>query len=135
MKPVFQINKGDCCFQACVASLLELPIECVPDVAGDAEWLSVMNSWIAGFGLGLIEVEIDRKEPFLYPMPSGILLIVSGKTIRHESLLHSVVAMANAGGMDFKYIHDPHPKGTFLTTPMNLTFIVKLDPAINILHV
>ena len=135
MKPVFQTVlpdesnplKGNC-FASCIASLLEMPLESVPHVMEYEDWRERTNDWLAGFGLGSVEVAINTEEACLYPIPAGMFVIVTGNTVRHESRLHSVVAKTLNGGCTWEYLHDPHPSGDFLTTATHLMWILKLDP-------
>jgi hypothetical protein len=136
MKPVDQTilptegvpMRGNC-FAACLASLLELPLEEVPHVMEHDNWRERTNEWLATLGLGLIEVRIDVEEPALFLLPQNMWLIATGTTRRHESRLHSVVGQSIAGGCMWQYVHDPHPDKTFLTRASHLMWLVPLDPA------
>ena len=136
MKPVFQTLfpeegnplRGNC-FASCIASLIEMPLESVPHVMEHGDWRERTNAWLAEFGLGTVEVLIDTEgEASLYPLPPGMFVIVTGRTERHESRLHSVVAKTIKGGCQWEYLHDPHPNGGFLVTATHLMWIVQLNP-------
>lgn len=101
MKPVNQTIYGTpCgnCFAACVASILELELEEVPNfVAAEKNWFDVLNAFMASFRL--YPLFLQGKSAFT---PLGNY-IVSGKSPRDPKILHSVVY--NSGVM----VHDPHP--------------------------
>lgn len=135
MKPVAQSIlptedaplKGNC-FAACLASLLELPLGAVPHVMEHPDWRERTNAWLAGMALATVEVCIDTEDAVLFPLPPGMLLIVTGRTGRHPERLHSVIGRTLAGGATWEYLHDPHPAGTFLTHAVCLMWVVPLDP-------
>lgn len=135
MKPVMQTIfpeennpfKGNC-FSSCLASVLELPLEKVPHVMEYANWLERTNEWLATLHMGAVEVSIDTDEACLYPLPPGMIVIVTGKTSRHETRLHSVVARTLKGGCTWEYIHDPHPDGGFLKVATHVMWLAHLDP-------
>jgi hypothetical protein len=120
--------KGNC-FAACLASVLELPLDDVPHVMHHEDWRERTNAWLASRGMGTIEVSLETEEPALYPVPPGMLVIVSGRTVRHPERLHAVVARTVAGGCQWEYLHDPHPAGGFLIQATHLMWVVPLDPA------
>lgn len=118
------------CFAACLASLLELPLEDVPHVMEHGDWRERTNAWLAGrFGLGAVEVHLETQEALLYSLPPGMLVIVSGRTKRHPTRLHGVIARTLPGGAQWEYLHDPHPGGDYLTTATHLMWLAPLDPA------
>lgn len=126
MKPVDQTVFGypnGNCFAACVASLLELPIEEMPSIEGKGFYV-VWEKWLAERGLAIADI----------PAGSGSwipgLSIVTGKSPRGgvtasgKPTLHAVVAR------DMKLIHDPHPDRSFIDgPPTEYTVIYPLDPA------
>lgn len=122
MKPVDQTtfgNPGGNCFSACVASLLELPIEDVPYFMGAEDWLAEFNAWLRPHGFYAVPTEVNR-----YWEPAG-LCILSGTTERSRAPrdLHSVVARG------YEALHDPHPSRAGLLTKKDVVMLVPLDPA------
>lgn len=103
MKPVEQANftptRGDC-FSACVASILEIPLEDVPffNDPPDASWWDRFKSWL----------EARELSASYYPdasyVPPGFA-IVGGPSPRFPGVLHACVAR------DGVVVHDPHPSG------------------------
>ena len=114
------------CFQAAVASVLNLPLDEVPHFCDGARgWERRFDAWLAERGLGQVEVKLDADA--VYPVPGGMVCIVVGKTKRHASRLHAVVAKTIPGGFMWDYLHDPHPDRTFLTAAHSVQFLVPLD--------
>lgn len=97
MKPVEQQvvdqDVGDC-FSACIASILELPLERVPVIHGDGAWDRWMD-WFHAANLALIL--LDKSPP---PPGYSIRSILS---YNYEARTHAVVAFNGA------VVHDPSP--------------------------
>lgn len=125
--PVADEDRGDC-FRACVASLMELPIEEVPDFCLHRDWERRLEEWLAPRKMGYVEVRINGEEAVFSPVPRNILCIISGHTNRHPKRLHAVVARTEGRGLTWEYLHDPHPAKTFLTVATNIMFFVPFDP-------
>lgn len=124
MRPVDQTEFGERgnCVQACVASLLELPLEAVPhfllDENGELDehraWKR-MDTWLAGRGL-------ERKMFYLWPgwekcMRAQGFHLIGGDGPRSRG--HLVV------GCSGTMIHDPHPSRAGLVKPEEFWFLVK----------
>lgn len=132
LKPVDQTrfvpDKGNC-FAACVASLLELNIDDVPNfVFLEPDWIKATQEWLAGRGLGMLALFTHEAGYFgnLYPLPAGLLCIIGGKSPRGD-FGHAVVARAHA--WKFDVIHDPHPSRAGLAgEPERVYFLIPLDP-------
>jgi len=104
MKLIYQTTFGELngnCFAACIASLLELPIESVPNFCSlGVDWLMATNKWLKSFDLWFLDTRLPKPIDlsFFYGY-----YIVSGKSPRHID--HSVIYK------DSEMIHDPHPEG------------------------
>lgn len=127
MIPVFQTKFGadGNCFSACLASLLELNIDDVPNFyeIGGAEnvtWWNSVREWLEQVGLGLVVMSLPSIECIDYL--KGIH-IVSGETIRGGGILHATLWESG------KMIHDPHPLGDGLTSLIYVCFLYPLDAA------
>lgn len=118
MIPVYQkvagSERGDC-YSACVASLLELRLEQVPNFHDlmqheDAEWGYVVSKWLRAWGYWHIIVswtpEFDEDTHAYGTGP----YILSGRSPRIDSY-HAVIA--ERGGI----VHDPSPDGGGLRKP------------------
>lgn len=108
------------CFAACLASLLEVPLNSIPDfaVASDAGWFPRFRAWLVPQGWYPICFKVDDgwEPPGLY--------ILSGASPRgtDPKHLHSVVAQG-AG-----VLHDPHPSRDGLSSRLDAIVLVPVDP-------
>lgn len=102
MKPVMQTQRGEFgnCLTACVASILELPIEAVPNFIeydkGNGEYIEVFNDFLGQYGyqaLTLFLLHLDKTW-----IPSGYHLIYGHTAAGNK---HAVV------GYQGKIVHDP----------------------------
>lgn len=123
MKPVMQTDTSPAtgnCFSACLATVLELPIEQVPnffEVAGPQpeKWWAAVRDWLRPRGWGVLTVGVANGLAEELP---GIL-IISGKTARHTD--HSTV------WKDGVMVHDPYPGGEGLTDVQCVDLLYPLD--------
>jgi hypothetical protein len=90
------------CFEACIASLLEIPEHAVPDFPrDDADFREAVQQWLSTWGLFYIEVPPD--DPFVMAaFDSGfcwhLILGVSPRGGPHACV-----------GLNGVLTHDPHP--------------------------
>ena len=111
MKPVDQTRFGPVegnCFAACVASILEIPIEEAPDVMSIPNWYEAFAEWLKPRGMYPICFNLTKNGW----VPIG-LHILSGKSPRWAGD-HAVVARGT------EIVHDP----IRLVTDYNLEMIV-----------
>lgn len=102
------------CFQACVASLLELRLEEVPHFVAMDAWWDEFQEWLEK--LGMRAVSLDHDIP-------GALGVMSGWSPRGD-WLHSVVSRGD------RLVHDPHPSRDGIDDkPEGYIYLVALDPA------
>jgi hypothetical protein len=83
------------CFSACIASILEIPIACVPLFLG-INSQSRLQRWLAARGLSATLYRSARYVPPGYS-------IATGASPRHVGWMHACVAY------DGSVVHDPHP--------------------------
>jgi len=113
---IFEDGKGNC-YAACLASILELPLEEVPNFVTIGEDMdSAIDEWLAPRGLMRVELVLSDQEAVnktlfrLRPGGSGFC-ILSGKSPRKRAdgrdKGHGVVA--KCGGWGLPIAHDPHP--------------------------
>lgn len=116
---------GGNCFSACLASILELPIDDVPYFMGDSleddggAWFKRFEEWLAPRNLYPVCFRVGDGW-----RPEG-LHILSGKSPRalaSPKALHSVVAR----GRDV--VHDPHPSRAGVLSHDDVVLLVPLDP-------
>jgi hypothetical protein len=119
MKPVdqdeFGKDKGNC-FQACVASILELDLHSVPhfcSLYGDSEWFLKFSEWLTERGLGVVSWECkgfsrsvsedwaDSTTTYARKCLQNVYWIGSGPNV--NGVPHSTVWKAD------KMVHDPNP--------------------------
>lgn len=135
MKPVLQTILDDGignCMAACIASLLELQIEDVPNFVAEEKpgdcWLAICNRWLAQRGLCLAMVGGDG----LKWLPDGVPYIVSCESPRStpsKPKRHAVI-MANRGWAT-DILHDPYPNDTGRVTGGEYRHFVYLLVPIN----
>lgn len=127
MKPVDQEFLHDAknnvigdCFRACIASILEVPIDAVPHfVLLGSRWSKVMNGYLEALSK---DIEWVKGTP-----PDGVWAIATVKSPRfldgQRELLHSVI------WRDGKVVHDPHPsRASMNATTDDITDYYMLTP-------
>ena len=109
-------TEGGDCLRACVASILELPIEAVPNFGGEPpfdQWMKRLIQWLNERRLGVGYSKIDDLHVALTgPCILGI------RTKEHERLgrppewSHAVVGVCRwyLGDPTFDIVHDPLPE-------------------------
>ena len=105
------------CFQACLASILEISIEDTFDIFGEDitenNWIQKLNEWLAEkYDLCFYEF---RKEQFYHRESLGYH-IISGKSPRNPKQQHSVV------GYEGEMVFDPHPSNDGILTEGGVVF-------------
>ncbi len=109
MKPVEQTILGHPegnCFAACLASILELPLDEVPLFKME-QWQLAYNEWLRPSGLAIISVPLPEgiqsqpAEILRYFMPGYTILAAQSPRF---DCLHAVVCWNG------EIVHDPHPQ-------------------------
>lgn len=117
---------GGNCFSACVASLLEIPLDEVPYFMGESlgldggAWWERFGEWLKPRGFYAMCFELKNEW-----RPQG-LCILSGKSPRelaNPHALHSVVADGD------RVVHDPHPSRAGVVDQRDVVILIPLDPA------
>lgn len=126
MKPVKQLihngePNGDC-FRACVASILERPVESIPNYTvqsqNDEEFWALNNKWAKMFGYQYVTIYLKESDRHII---KDILCIAAAKSPRREDQYHAVLWLN-------KMIFDPHPSNDFLAVePTEFTLLVPFD--------
>jgi hypothetical protein len=126
MKPVYQTKfgkPGGNCFPACVASILELRLEDVPDVCNDypeypdpSPWLVAFADWLRPRGLDFMLAALDNTFP-----PWWTMYWIAGGPQKRTGIMHAVVYKGQ------EQVHDPNPRSSGLSTIANAMFLVPRD--------
>lgn len=108
---------GDC-LAACVAAVLELPIECVPRT----RLVNEMADWLRARGLYALTFRCDLSKGD--PAPDGYHLVGGWSPRRPDrrDMLHCVVARGR------EVVWDPHPSRAGVLDWQESTILVPLDP-------
>lgn len=129
MTPVDQTRFGKGqgnCLAACVASLLELPLSEVFDIAAggnDPDYWGIVDRWLTERGLGLVYVSVRREgqEELL------------GTSVRLVPGAHYMAWGPSARGLDHSVIyrngqlaHDPHPDRSGIARVEQVAFLARL---------
>lgn len=129
MIPVFQTilgpERGNC-FAACLASILEVPLETVPghdgcDTGRDEEWRAIYTDFLNGLGFGWFDARLNPDDPVEL---KGFLLGVV--RFPGSPSTHAVVLK------DGEIVHDPIPGSPAIKQGLPVqvvTVIYPLDPA------
>ena len=133
MKPVKQTLFGGVddeikgnCFQAVLASLLELPLDEVPhfcQLCSDEDYWTEISRWLMPRGylyMCIEQIIVDKYAPFL--LQTGHYYIVSGDGPRGHK--HNCIACKG------KIVFDPHPSNDGLVTIDNYEFLLKWPPGL-----
>lgn len=126
MKPVDQTMFGDGsngnppgdCFRACIASLMELPIEGVPHFVAIGDSWSTCQAWLAERGLAYTEAAPRDAYGLLHI--AGVHYLACGPSAR--GFQHAVIERRG------QLAHDPHPSRAGLVETQRLGVLVALHP-------
>jgi hypothetical protein len=112
MKPILQTKFGEQgnCLQACIASLLEIEMDAVPEFPISGQFLH-LERFMRQRGLQPVAYPPERFTP-----PYDVYYLVWGLSPR--GIRHSVIYQNNL------MVHDPHPDCSGLTTIEQFTVFV-----------
>jgi hypothetical protein len=105
MKKIYQtirnFENGNC-MQACVASLLELPISSIPNFMenGEEKYLENRDKWCESVGLFIIALELKDDAVDYFKNAYGIALIDSPRSDNGKK--HAVIVKGT------RVVHDPY---------------------------
>ena len=109
------------CWQAAVASILELPLGEVPNIQewdDNLVWFDKFREWLEPYGLGAIGLAIGGNITL-----QGYHIIECKSTTLKNEELHVVV------GLNGEVVHDPNPNATTLGEVVDYIVFTVLDPA------
>ena len=102
------------CWQACVASLLDMNLESVPHFCDYPSWPENYHKWLYAKDLVSIDFVCNND----YQLCHLGYHIISGTSPRDRSILHGVI------GLNGEICFDPHPENTGLLEPEKWTYTV-----------
>ena len=120
MKPVMQRiidSKNGDCLKCCVASLLELPYEKVPNFVEELDWNYAMQKFLKTYNM--YPLYLQRTDP-LY---QKVNYIATGKSFRGD--FHHAIIM---NGNDM--VHDPHPSNLGIENFQHIIVFQPIDPSL-----
>lgn len=128
MKPVDQTkfgNEGNC-FAACIASILEIPLQEVPDLAAAMQakknFRRILADWLHLRGLTYVELEIGKPNWSMGDWNPPTYHIIGGDSPRGVEGGHAVVGYAGT------MVHDPHPSRAGVSKVTDWSFFIRLFP-------
>lgn len=138
---IFKAGSGDC-FSACLASLLELPLDSIPkfrrDETKEVSMMDAARTWLKErFGLSIITVQMAEEvetgtDYRIINAFSDTPCIAGGVSPNNPGGHHAVVGVIN-DLEQFTMTHDPNPSNLGIVgDPVNLYFLVPMNPAKNI---
>jgi hypothetical protein len=110
------------CLAAAIASVLDLPLDAVPNFAaieGDAWWENLQR-WLSDRGLGCVCVSLNAPSldqgGWAWTLADGQWVLLNGKSPRGDwkHVVVGEVVLDGDGTASLQYRHDPHPDGSFL---------------------
>jgi len=134
MKPVFQTRFGGYespveeqgnCWQACVASILEIPLEEAFDNRQytDKNWFDRFNEWLEKYGLACIAFDHSKDKPLTCSEIKGYAIMKCKSETLYQGERHVVIIK------DQNVVHDPNPHATRQGDCQGFYLFVPLDPA------
>ena len=127
MKPVSQTvfgnDKGNC-LAACFASVLEIPIEKVPNYIGYENWFEKFDNFVAEHGYRIFWYKMKKEneyEDILGFTAKNCYLIACGKSPRGD-FDHCVIYKNG------EMAHDPHPSNGGIENVKDIMILVKINP-------
>jgi hypothetical protein len=128
MIPVEQLQYGwdGDCFAASVASILELPLDCLPNLMPHKKITSdeqndVLNDWLEERGIMYIEARLGKN--IMKTVLRNTYHTIVGTSPRDVNLSHVVV------GKGGEMIHDPHKDKTGIVGFPVYGLFIKIDPS------
>lgn len=119
------------CFSACLASLLEIPLEAVPYFAVlGKDWFRPFEQLLLDNKCAYWGQHWPKGEKFMvsgtrrpFPGVDGYYIVGGASKRSFVTQGHAVIFK------DGEMVHDPHPEGTGLAKPEDIYMIVRKDEA------
>ncbi len=147
MIPVFQKvvdpGKGDC-WRCCIASILELNVDCVPNFVGESDHSKgilaedLVRKWLKDRGLFLLEIFLWNDRPWDHVLNwihlDGSFCIMSVPSQKYPKGTHAVVGQFQKvkGSTELVIVHDPNPGNAPYgeVNPSRIQFILPFFPSV-----
>jgi hypothetical protein len=122
VKPVFQTKRGigGNCLAACLATIFEVPLESMPDLAPPEtfnDWSvqpKLMRKWLAAYGYDYLEIDLEKQQYHWTDKmtPEGLCLfsvLSPSPELRAKGYGHFLVGKVEQFGDEIQYriVHDP----------------------------
>lgn len=111
------------CFATCIASILELPLDVVPNFCDADDWFGATNLWLRERRLFYFELAIPRGSTAIELCAEFGYHLIHGPAAR--GFLHTCV------GYGGKIVHDPHPSNVGLLRQDEIGLLIPLDPSLS----
>jgi hypothetical protein len=136
MKPVSQTRYGQegNCLSACIAPILEVPIDKVDFTAAEGVWLERTQAALSQFGFFYLGVNITEHYTLMAMPRTTCIFVGNSKRFPRKDFFHCVVGELVPNGQEvvFNTIFDPHeidPCGID-GKPTELGFLIPLSVAL-----
>lgn len=103
--------------QACVASILGLTLDEVPNFVVAEDYWQAMLDHANSLGLSVIKLALDKDGRLPFASVPGTLCMARGESPRHAGGGHVIVCAVAMDGQSLRPVHDPHPDGKYLVGP------------------
>jgi len=137
MKKIYQTTFGGVdapkeergnCWQACVASILEVPLDEAFDCRpywdqNDGKWFDDFNAWLKKYGLACIAMDHTEEKP----LPSTAFMGYHLGEFTSRTLTNGETHICVIHNGDV--VHDPNPRAKDIGDAKGIYLFVPLDPA------
>lgn len=114
------------CFQACVATVLQMPLEEAFDCClheDDEKWFDEFNEWLEQYGLGCIWLEMPKDNKPATSVFKGIHIVECMSPNLYHGERHAVVVKEG-----WELLHDPLPSAKEQGEIQGVYIFVPLEP-------
>jgi Fe-S-cluster formation regulator IscX/YfhJ len=115
---IFGFGKGNC-FSTCIACLMDLTPDEVPNFCQEPTWLEDAVNWLKERGVGVVYAEERGYMLNCYAIATGRSPRWKQMAEQHpdvdpKKFLHSVIVHLGGFGDKDQWVHDPHPDDSFI---------------------
>ena len=125
------MEKQGNCFQACVATVLQMPLEEAFDctsLQSEDHWFDDFNEWLEQYGLGCIWFETSEEKPMSASIIRGIHIAECKSKTLYNGERHAIVIRNG------ELFHDPNPnakeqgefQGVYVFVPLEAYKLVRI---------